>query len=290
MDEFRAQFATYLDNMQRQVATENGDWTVKGFIDIYKRIYTISIDTKVLSKVLELLLFPVIVRFAEAHRFQILLAPAQNQYPDLTLVSMTDPSECYAVDIKTTYRVGHDLQGNARVNGMTLGTFGGYFRSRDRVVSSTLPYNQYRKHYILGVVYSRVAGIDERSIYQIADLETIPSVVRDFQFFFHEKFQIASDGPGSGNTRNIGSTRYLDRLINGTAVFAELGIEIFDDYWMHYRTPAMARAEGFDAPPYTNLKSYLAHKKQTAHILTLPESMIQSEAAEVAVEDIEDES
>ncbi|MFV8334935.1 type II restriction endonuclease [Flavobacterium sp. RSP29] len=40
------------------IATEKGDWIVKGFIDIYKNIYTISIDTKVVSKVIELLLIP----------------------------------------------------------------------------------------------------------------------------------------------------------------------------------------------------------------------------------------
>ena len=34
------------------VATEDGDWIVKGFIDIYKNIYTITIDTKVVSKVM----------------------------------------------------------------------------------------------------------------------------------------------------------------------------------------------------------------------------------------------
>jgi hypothetical protein len=46
------------------VATEDGDWIVKGFIDVYRRIYTVSVDTKVISKVMELLLFPKMVLFA----------------------------------------------------------------------------------------------------------------------------------------------------------------------------------------------------------------------------------
>jgi hypothetical protein len=73
---------------------------------------------------------------------------------------------------------------------MTLGTFGGYFRTRDRPVSSTFAYNRYAKHYVLGVVYSRVPGIDERRVYDIEDLADIPSVARDFQFFLHEKYRI----------------------------------------------------------------------------------------------------
>ncbi|HRF99190.1 MAG TPA: type II restriction endonuclease, partial [Aggregatilineales bacterium] len=166
----------------------------------------------------------------------------------------------------------------ARVSGMTLGTFGGYFRNRERPVSSTFAYNRYRKHYVLGVVYSRVGNIDERNVYNIAQLNDIPSVARDFQFFFQEKYRIASDIPGSGNTKNMGSTKSLERLINGAGVFSRLGIDIFDDYWMNYRTRSMAREEGFENPPYTNLKAYQAYKKQGAMILDIPEIEIETEA------------
>ena len=169
-----------------------------------------------------------------------------------------------------------------RVSGMTLGTFGGYFRTRDRPMSSTFAYNRYLKHYVLGVVYSRVEDIDERKVYDIANLTEIPSVVRDFQFFLHEKYRIAADRPGSGNTRNIGSTQYLDRLLSGSGVFANLGIEVFDDYWMNYRTRSMAHEEGFEEPPYTNLKTYQAFKKRGASVLDIPEHEIESEADEDA--------
>lgn len=277
-DQFRESLLQYFDELRNQVSTEDGNWTVKGFIDVYKRIYTISIDTKVLSKVFELLLFPVVARFADEQGYQIVLARAQNQYPDLTLISKSDDSLCYALDIKTTYRTRYDAEGNMRVSGMTLGTFGGYFRTRDRPVSSTFAYDRYTKHFVLGVIYSRVQGIDERVMYDIADLNLIPSVARDFDFFLQEKYKIASDQPGSGNTKNIGSTRYLDRLKNGSGVFAKLGVDVFDDYWMNYRTRAMAREEGFEVPPYTDLKSYQAFKKQGSQILNIPENEIETEA------------
>ena len=277
-DRFRTRLLAQFGELQSRVSTEAGDWSVKGFIDVYRRIYTISIDTKVLSKVLELLMFPVIARFAEEQGFDLVLAPAQNQYPDISLVDRASPDICYALDIKTTYRKSEDKSGQTLVSGMTLGTFGGYFRTRNRPVSSTFAYNRYTRHYVLGVVYSRVQGIDERKVYDIENLADIPSVARDFQFFLHEKYRIAADTAGSGNTKNIGSTRYLERLLNGTGVFTRLGVEVFDDYWMNYYTAAMAREAGFAAPPYTNLKSYQTFKQQGSQILSIPEDEIETEA------------
>ena len=277
IDTFRTNLLQYFDDLQKRVSTNDGDWTVKGFIDVYQRIYTISLDTKVLSKVLELLMFPVIAQFADAYGYHIVLARAQNQYPDLSLISKADENVCFAIDIKTTYRTKKDKTGSMRVSGMTLGTFGGYFRTRNKPVSSTFAYNRYTKHYVLGVVYSRAKKIDERTVYDITNLNDIPSVAHDFQFFLQEKYRIASDGPGSGNTKNIGSSKHLDKLINGTGVFAKLGIEVFDDYWMNYRTRAMAKEDGFEVPPYTNLKTYQNYKKQGAQILNIPETDIETE-------------
>jgi hypothetical protein len=36
-----------IKTLRAAVSTQNGDWTIKGFIDIAKNIYTISTDTKV---------------------------------------------------------------------------------------------------------------------------------------------------------------------------------------------------------------------------------------------------
>ncbi|MCK6581317.1 MAG: EcoRV family type II restriction endonuclease [Anaerolineae bacterium] len=67
-------------------------------------------------------------------------------------------------------------------------------------------------------------------------------------------------------------------MIEGGGVFAKLGVEVFDDYWMNYRTRGMAQNEGFSAPPYTNLKSYQAFKRQGADILDIPEAEIETGA------------
>jgi len=59
-EKFRETMLAYFKEFARTLATEQGDWVVKGFIDVYRNIYTISVDTKVVSKVIELMLFPVI--------------------------------------------------------------------------------------------------------------------------------------------------------------------------------------------------------------------------------------
>jgi hypothetical protein len=82
------------------IATDKGDWIVKGFIDIYERIYTISIDTKVVSKVIELLLIPAFEDFAKKYDLTLELPPQQNFYPDLSFTS-NQTGEKFAVGPKT---------------------------------------------------------------------------------------------------------------------------------------------------------------------------------------------
>jgi hypothetical protein len=237
------------------VSTENGDWVVKGFIDIAKNIYTISVDTKVISKIMELLLFPKICEFSAENSFKMVLSKEQNFYPDITFIDEKDNK--FALDLKSTYRK------NAKeVNGMTLGAFTGYFRNRESRKNITFPYAEYTGHFVLGVIYSRTKQpSDERKIYKISDLLNITSVVRDFVFFVQEKYRIAADRPGSGNTKNIGSSTKIEALVNGTGPFSVLGEEVFDDYWMYYLTKDMARAIDLKAPPYSNLERYKLYKK-----------------------------
>ena len=72
--DFQVDLSAHFDQFKRTLATDSGDWVVKGFIDIYRNIYAISVDTKVVSKVIELMLFPVIARFAAGHGYQMVLS------------------------------------------------------------------------------------------------------------------------------------------------------------------------------------------------------------------------
>ncbi len=40
--------------LANHVSADDGQWTVKGFIDVFKNVYTISSDTKIISKILEI--------------------------------------------------------------------------------------------------------------------------------------------------------------------------------------------------------------------------------------------
>jgi Restriction endonuclease EcoRV. len=85
---------------------------------------------------------------------------------------------------------------------MTLGAFTGYFRQRDSRKNTKYPYNQYAGHFVLGVIYTKCDDVaDERQQFALNDLEKIPSVIKDFQFFVQPKYKIASARPGSGNTK-----------------------------------------------------------------------------------------
>lgn len=140
---------------------------------------------------------------------------------------------------------------------MTLGAFTGYFRNRQSTKNVTFPYSSYKAHIVLGIIYSENdAAIDERKSYKLENLDEIISVVKDITFFVQEKWKIATDRPGSGNTKNIGSISLIEDLIKGNGIFAELGEEVFDDYWTNYLTPDMAKKAELAKPYYNNLETY----------------------------------
>lgn len=251
---FRTSLFEYFDGLRHILTTNEGDWIIKGFIDVYKNIYTISIDTKVVSKIIELMLFPILSRFADEHGYKMILSQHQNHYPDISFITPDDTK--IALDLKSSYRIDGNI-----VNGFTLGAFTGYFRQRQSAKNITFPYQQFSSHYVLGVIYSRnQAALDERRVYTLDDLTSILSVARDFTFLLQEKWRIASDRPGSGNTKNIGSVLSVDALINGSGVFSTYGEAVFDDYWMNYMTDDMARAID-SVVPYRTFKEYQAWRR-----------------------------
>jgi len=241
--------------IERKISADGSQWIVKGFIDIYRNIYTISSDTKIVSKVLELLLIPMFEAFAVKHGLVVELAHEQNHYPDLTFMDPVTEKK-FAVDIKSTYRVD-DLH----VNGMTLGAYTGYFRNRLITQNTTYPYNDYSLHCVLGIIYSVSPDvINERKIFTLDNLGHIPSVISNFLLFVQPKYKIASDLPGSGNTRNIGSIKLVEQLVSGTGPFADKGEEIYDDYWMNFQNADMARKDDKEKPAYHNFATYQAYK------------------------------
>jgi hypothetical protein len=263
--DFDERLQEFVQSLGSYVSTEDGQWTVKGFIDIYRNIYTISCDTKVVSKILEIHLFPKILEFAESHGYAIVLPDYQNYYPDLSFVSVADERIKFAVDLKTTYRLP-DYPGFC--NGFTLGSHGEYFTNRDSRKNIQFSYREYGGHFCLGIIYSRTdaASLDETRKYQLSQLRSVASVIGDFEFFVAEKWRIASDKSGSGNTANIGSIAKISDILKGDGVFSKLGESWFDDYWMNYGKITMTTAGG-KTRRITNLVDFVNYRGGDAKLI-----------------------
>lgn len=243
--------------------TDSHDWIVKGFIDVNKNVYTITNDTKVVSKIIEILLIPRLELFAQRNNMTLELPSAQNFYPDLTFKD--SEGHLFAVDFKSSYYEGNTA------NGLTLGSYWGYFRERDVVKSMDYTYNSYSAHIVLGMLYKQsVIGVNEKDVYSVDELNAIHSVIEHFIFFVQPKWKIAKDIPGSGNTRNIGGISNIDDLVSGNGPFSKLGEEVFDDYWMNYYNKVDARTAGIGTPHYHNLETYKAYlQAQSEKLLKL---------------------
>jgi hypothetical protein len=246
----RKEVSTYKNFLE----TDSQDWIVKGFIDIDKNVYTITNDTKVVSKIIEILLIPKLDAFARNNGLELELPSKQNFYPDLTFKDKQ--RHLFAVDFKSSYYEGE------YVNGLTLGSYWGYFRERDSIKNMDYSYNSYSSHTVLGMLYKQsVVDANEKNVYSVDELSVIHSVIENFIFFVQPKWRIANDIPGSGNTRNIGGITSIQKLVKGEGPFAALGEDVFDDYWMGYFNKVDARTAGIGTPRYHNLTTYKAYLK-----------------------------
>lgn len=254
--EFKEKLTAFVKTLDSHISSSDRQWTVKGFIDIYKSIFTISSDTKILSKILEIHLFPKILQFAETNDLKIVLAEHQNYYPDISFVSSRDESIKFALDLKTTYRLPDNPE---FYNGFTLGSHGQYFVDRSSRKNIQFPYSQYLGHFCLGIIYTRCArsDIQETRVHKLSELTSIVSVIKDFQFFVREKWEIASDSRGSWNTANIGSVFKISDILGGNGVFKNLGEKWFDEYWMNYGKITLPRAGN---KKITRLKDFLIYR------------------------------
>jgi len=258
--DFEKNLGEFVKQLEKKISTDKGEWTVKGFIDIYNNIYTISTDTKILSKILEIHIFPELLRFSDQANYELILAKHQNWYPDITFVDRKNEKIKFAVDIKTTFKREKNKVA------FTLGSHGSYFKERDKKKNIQFPYNQYDGHYILGIVYNRKDlndSISEMKIHKLKEknIESIDSIISDFEFFVSPKWKIASDSQGSGNTANIGSIKDLDDIKKGNGVFSKLGEKWFDEYWINYGTVNMVK--NGNSVKVTNIWDFLEFKGRT---------------------------
>lgn len=247
IDEFRK-------NFQEKAAKHDKKWEVVGFYAPDGSIYPFGTDTKVLSTVFEALCAPIIKAIADEFGYSIKGAD-QTIYPDFTLTPPSGKPPRIAIDVKTTYRK-RKKSGEMGAFGFTLGSYTSYLRSDGAGKNITYPYEQYGDHWVIGFLYSRLEGVSAKVYGESADAGKVMCPYTDVEYFIQDKYKIAGEKPGSGNTTNIGSfqSSNIQDFRSGVGPFCECGKEICDDYWRHYQEKAKDRR-------YTTLKEYQAWRK-----------------------------
>lgn len=207
----------------------NIDLNVYGILDSQDNIHTLGTDSKIIGRIFEMLVQPVLEKIANRHNLILRTPKSQTVYPDFVMMVSDKSKDKVAIDIKTTY-ITND---NSRIV-FTLGSFGSYMRNNTKNIE--YKYTDYCKHFVICFVYKRNDAAQESRVYNYANKDDTECPYYDVRYFIQEKYKIAGDKPGSGNTENIGSfsTKSFEDLKNGKGPFSTLGKEVFDLYWRFY--------------------------------------------------------
>jgi len=218
-----------------------------GILDTSNHIHTLGTDSKIIGRIFEMFAQPVLEKIAKKHGLILTTPESQTVYPDFILMENARSKNKIAVDIKTTY-----VNTDHSTIKFTLGSFGSYMRNNTKNIE--YQYTDYSKHYVIGFIYKRNGQAQESQVFDYADRDKIQFPFYDVKYFIQEKYKIAGDKPGSGNTENIGSfsTKRFSDLKDGNGPFSALGVDVFDIYWKYY--PPYRSTE----KAYTSLEEFIA--------------------------------
>ena len=230
-----------------------------GIIDSSNCIHTLGTDSKIIGRIFEMFAQPVLETIAKRHNLILATPEMQTVYPDFIMMKDENSTNKIAIDIKTTY-----VDSDDSTIVFTLGSFGSYMRNN--VKNIEYKYTDYTKHYVIGFVYKRNGQAQESRIVNYKDRDKIEFPFNEVKYFIQEKYKIAGDKPGSGNTENIGSihTKNFSDFKEGNGPFSSLGVDAFDIYWKYY--PKYRSTD----KAYTSLNGFLAwFLKQKPTTITL---------------------
>ena len=219
---------------------QNG-YSLCGIVDRRARVYPLGSDTKVISTLFEIVARQAVASYADSVGLQLVEPDKQNYYPDFTLMRNAEDRKKIALDVKTTYR-----KGNLSHFGYTLGSYTSYIRTETEGKNIVYPYSHYDSHWIIGFVYKRTEAKRDTSgrIYSFDTLKEIPIPFDDVEVFIQEKWRIAGDHAGSGNTTNIGSiVGTIEDFTNGNGVFTSESE--FLEYWQGYKRTKQERLSAY---------------------------------------------
>jgi len=223
-------------------------WLTRGILSVEDKIYGFGTDTKILSRIFEVLTYPIVADIAENNSLTIEIPKKQNIYPDFTLYHNKEDKNKIAVDVKTTYRkyVNNPFK-------FTLGSYTSFLR--DNTKNILYPYDHYAEHWVIGFVYERdTAGSRSTALVELKDRKKVLPPYKDVDWFVQQKYKIAGDRAGSGNTANMGSIcAKIEDFKKGVGPFSKLGEHVFRQYWANYMNGKRK--------PYYDLTGYSKWKK-----------------------------
>lgn len=200
-----------------------------GILDANNEIRTLGTDSKIIGRIFEMFVQPILEEIAKEHNLILKTPESQTVYPDFILMENEASRTKIAIDVKTTYIDNDDSSIK-----FTLGSFGSYMRNNTKNIE--YKYTDYSKHYVIGFVYKRNGKAQESQVVPYDKRESIECPYKDVKYFIQEKYKIAGDKPGSGNTENIGSisSKKFSDFVEGKGPFASLGNDMYDIYWKYY--------------------------------------------------------
>ena len=208
---------------------QNVNLNTYGILDQNNMIHTLGTDSKIIGRIFEMLIQPILEDIAQENNFLLRTPSSQTVYPDFIMMEQEESDKKIAIDVKTTYVTNEDSQIK-----FTLGAFASYMRNNTKNIE--YKYTDYASHYVIGFIYKRNDSAQDSRVVPHTDRDSIICPYFDVKYFIQEKYKIAGDKPGSGNTENIGSfaTKNFMELKNGEGPFSSLGEDIYNLYWMYY--------------------------------------------------------
>lgn len=251
----------FIEEFNRRIDMYGVDWEVSALISPNLNLYTLGSDSKLIGRIFELLVEPIIQSIADDFGYILETPEAQTVYPDFILMKNKDDKEKIAIDVKTTYRklLVDGSVSNAKLK-FALGSYASYMRNFTKNIA--YDYRDFSKHYVIGLVYVRNSLATKSSIKSIQQIHEIEVPYKNVEFFVQEKYKIAGEISGSGNTENMGSmtSNNIEDFRLGKGPFSVLGKEIYEHYWCNY--PKYRESN----PKYLNIKNYLLWRKEKGDI------------------------
>lgn len=240
------------ETILRALAEVENGYTLCGVVDRRARVYPLGSDTKVISTLFEIVARQAVATYARKAGLLLVEPDKQNHYPDFTLMQDAADRTKIAIDVKSTYRA----KPNSRFN-FTMGSYTSYIHPETETKNIVFPHSDYREHWVIGFVYQRAEGKRGQAdaIYSFETLQDVPIPFDDVEVFMQEKWRVAGDKAGSGNTANIGS-------IIGTIQDFAAGRGVFESedeflaYWRGYKRTAGERQRS-----YSNIHEFRAGRE-----------------------------